>query len=52
KGGEYQLTDAIKSMVKNGQTVLAIKMDSFKKDLDVGTVESYKESLVISFKLR
>jgi len=52
KGGEYQLTDAIKNMVKSGQTVLALRMDSSKKDLDVGTVESFKESLDISFKLR
>ena len=52
KGGEYQLTDAIRMMVKDGKRVVAIKMSSNKKDLDVGTVESYKESLDISFKLR
>ena len=52
KGGEYQLTDAIQSMIKNGKTVLAVKMDSSEKDLDVGTVESYKYSLDISYKLK
>lgn len=51
KGGEYQLTDAIQSMVKKGETVLAVKLDSSEKDLDVGTVKSYKYSLDISYKL-
>ncbi len=51
KGGEYQLTDAIQSMIKMGETVLAVKIDSGEKDLDVGTVESYKYSLDISYKL-
>ena len=32
--------------------VLAIKMDSNEKDLDVGTVESYKYSLDITYKLK
>jgi UTP--glucose-1-phosphate uridylyltransferase len=51
KGGEYQLTDAIQSMIKNKKKVLAVKMDSNQKDLDVGTVESFKYSLNISYKL-
>ena len=51
KGGEYQLTDAIQSMIKDKKNVLAIKMDSNEKDLDVGTVESFKYSLDISYKL-
>lgn len=52
KGGEYQLTDAIQSMVKSGKTVLAVKIESNEKDLDVGTVESYKYSLDITYKLK
>lgn len=51
KSGEYQLTDAIQIMIKNGGVVLAVKMDSNEKDLDVGTVESYKYSLDTSYKL-
>jgi UTP--glucose-1-phosphate uridylyltransferase len=51
KGGEYQLTDAIQSMIKSKKNVLAIKIDSNEKDLDVGTVESFKYSLDISYKL-
>lgn len=52
RGGEYQLTDAIQSMIKNGETVLAVKIDSNEKDLDVGSVESFKYSLDVSYKLR
>lgn len=51
KSGEYQLTDAIQDMIKSSGTVIAVKIDSKEKDLDVGTVESYKYSLDISYKL-
>ena len=50
KGNEYQLTDAIEYLIKDGEKVLAIPLLGTEKVLDVGTVESYKEAQVNSFK--
>lgn len=50
KGGEYQLTDAIQKMIKEKNKVLAITLLSDEVEIDVGTVESYKDALDITFK--
>lgn len=50
KGGEYQLTDAIQKTIKEKNKVLAITLLSDEVEIDVGTVESYKDALDITFK--
>ena len=50
KGGEYQLTDAIQKMIKEKNKVLAITLLNDEAEIDVGTVESYKDALDITFK--
>ena len=50
KGGEYQLTDAIQKMIKEKNKVLAITLLSDEVEIDVGTVESYKDALDTTFK--
>ena len=50
KGNEFQLTDAIQELIKNGEKVLAIPLLEKEKVLDVGTVESYMESQITSFR--
>ena len=50
KGGEFQLTDAIQKMISKKEKVLAITMDKYEKEIDVGTVESYRDALNITFK--
>ena len=49
KGGEYQLTDAIQKMIKEKNKVLAITLLKDELEIDVGTVESFKEALDITF---
>jgi UTP--glucose-1-phosphate uridylyltransferase len=49
KGGEYQLTDAIQKMIKEKNKVLAITLLNDEAEIDVGTVESYKDALDITF---
>lgn len=49
KGGEYQLTDAIQKMIKEKNKVLAITLINDEAEIDVGTVESYKDALDITF---
>ena len=51
KGNEFQLTDAIQMIIERGQKVVAIPMNSDEMELDVGTVESYKEALDLSYKI-
>ena len=51
KGNEFQLTDAIQMIIERGQKVVAIPMSSDETELDVGTVESYKEALDLSYKI-
>ena len=48
KGGEFQLTDAIQNLIDQDHKVLAIKLEKHEKEVDVGTVESYKDSQKIS----
>jgi len=49
RGNEYQLTDAIQLLLNKGEQVLAIPLKSDEKEIDVGTVDSYKESLEITY---
>ena len=50
KGSEYQLTDAIQNLIKEKQKVLAITLNKNEVEVDVGTVESYRNSQEITFK--
>ena len=50
KGKEFQLTDAIQDLIKQKQQVLAITLNKNEEEIDVGTVESYKQSLEITFR--
>ncbi len=51
KGNEYQLTDAIQRLIEKNHKVLAIQLKKDETELDVGTVESYKETLDLSYKI-
>lgn len=51
KGNEYQLTDAIQKLIEKKQKVVAIPLNKDEVELDVGTVESYKETLDLSYKI-
>jgi UTP--glucose-1-phosphate uridylyltransferase len=48
KNGEIQLADAVKSIIKNGKTV-AVKLKKHEKRIDVGTPESYIDSINESY---
>ena len=50
KAGELQLTDAIQNLIKENQKVLAITLEKYEEEIDVGTVESYRHSLEITFR--
>ena len=50
KGGEFQLTDAIQNLIKENKQVLAISLNKNEDEVDVGTVESYKNSQEITFR--
>ena len=50
KGKEYQLTDAIQKMIEEKQKVLAITLGKNEDEVDVGTVESYKNAQDITFR--
>jgi len=50
-GNEYQLTDAIQGLIESGHKVLAITLQKNEIEIDVGTVESYRYSQEISYKL-
>lgn len=47
-GGEIQLTDAIQQLISQGKNVVAIKISS-EYVLDVGTPESYKDAIDLSY---
>jgi UTP--glucose-1-phosphate uridylyltransferase len=51
KGNEYQLTDAIQKLIEDGHKVVAIPLNHNEFELDVGTVESYKHSLDLSYNI-
>lgn len=41
KGGEIQLTDAIRLLIRNGETVLGVKLPPTERRYDIGNFESY-----------
>src|SRR5262249_27439781 len=41
KGGEIQLTDAIRSLIKNGRRVLGMRLLPGERRFDIGNFESY-----------
>ena len=50
KNNEYQLTDAIQMLLEQNHKVLAITLESNEKEIDVGTADSYRESLTLTYK--
>jgi UTP--glucose-1-phosphate uridylyltransferase len=50
KGGEFQLTDAIQDLISREEKVLAITLNKNEEEVDVGTVESFRNSQNITFK--
>ena len=50
KNNEFQLTDAIQKLIDDGNKVISITLNSDENELDVGTVQSYKKTLDISYK--
>jgi len=50
KGKEFQLTDAIQNMIKEKQKVLAITLNKNEEEVDVGTVESYRNAQEVTFR--
>jgi len=50
KNNELQLTDGIQQMINDGKKVLAIPLTKDDIEIDVGTVESYRDAQVISYK--
>lgn len=51
KNNEFQLTDAIQKMIEDGKKVVAVTLEKSEVDIDVGTVESYKYSQNITYKI-
>tara|TARA_B100000029_G_scaffold456380_1_gene484346 strand:+ start:88 stop:912 length:825 start_codon:yes stop_codon:yes gene_type:complete len=49
KGKEFQLTDAIQKLIQEKYKVLAISLDKDEDEVDVGTVESYRNAQDITF---
>ena len=50
KGKEFQLTDAIQKMIEQKHKVLTIILNKNEEEVDVGTVESYRNAQDITFK--
>jgi UTP--glucose-1-phosphate uridylyltransferase len=50
KGKEFQLTDAIQNLIENKKKVLAITLNKNEEEVDVGTVESYRNAQDITFR--
>ena len=50
KGKEFQLTDAIQDLIQKKQQVLAIPLNKNEEEIDVGTVESYKNAQEMTFR--
>jgi len=50
KGKEFQLTDAIQHLIKEKKKVLAIILDKNDEEVDVGTVESYRNAQEVTFR--
>ena len=50
KNNELQLTDGIQHMINDGKKVLAIPLTANDTEIDVGTVESYRDAQTSSYK--
>ena len=50
KNNELQLTDGIQQMINDGKKVLAIPLTADDTEIDVGTVESYRDAQISSYK--
>ena len=50
KNNELQLTDGIQHMINDGKKVLAIPLTADDTEIDVGTVESYRDAQTSSYK--
>ena len=50
KGREFQLTDAIQDLINKKEKVLAITLNKNEEEVDVGTVESFRNSQEITFR--
>ena len=50
KGKEFQLTDAIQKIIEENHPVLAIPLNKNEEEIDVGTVESYKDAQDITYR--
>ena len=50
KNNELQLTDGIQQMINDGKKVLAIPLTNDDIEIDVGTVESYRDAQISSYK--
>ena len=50
KNNELQLTDGIQQMINDGKKVLAIPLTKDDIEIDVGTVESYRDAQITSYK--
>ena len=50
KGREFQLTDAIQDLINKKEKVLAITLNKNEEEIDVGTVESFRNSQEITFR--
>ena len=48
KNGEFQLTDAIQKLIKDGLKVYAVKLDKSYSHLDIGSPERYWDALELS----
>jgi UTP--glucose-1-phosphate uridylyltransferase len=48
-GGEIQLTDAIQGLIERGRRVLAVTLEDDEVRLDIGTPETYREALQLSY---
>ena len=48
-GKEYQLTDAIQLLIEKGYSVLAIPLLKNDIELDIGTIDSYRDAQINSF---
>jgi len=51
KLNELQLTDGIQKLIEIGEKVIAIPLNNTEIEIDVGTVESYKRSQEISYRM-
>ena len=50
KGKEFQLTDAIQNLIDEKEKVLAISLNKNEEEVDVGTVESYRNAQDVTYR--